>query len=84
MAIRTIKQLRETPDETLIAEHDQSVGQFNPTAHYYREELSRRAQEKQAESMAKYTRDIWLLTIVVTIATIINLVVAAILLFRPQ
>jgi hypothetical protein len=88
---RTLAELRATTDETLIAEHDAKAPQVEESLNYYLEELARRHQNRQTEAMLGYTeamlghtriikRLTWAvtgLTVVVTIATLINVWIAA-------
>lgn len=81
MSVPKIKELRELPDEALIAAHDKQAEHVQPGISYYLDELARRNQSRQTETMLRYTKYIVWMTAVVTAATIINLVIAY-LLFR--
>ena len=63
-------------DEDLIAAHDAIAAQVSPGVKYYLEELKRRDEQRATESMLAYTLQIKWLTIIVTIATVINLMIA--------
>lgn len=47
---RTIKDLQATPDETLIAEHDQRATNTVAGTAYYLEELDRRSRERSTKA----------------------------------
>lgn len=69
----TINQLRSMTDEELIIEHDKTSKGTLMGVSYYLEELSRRTNERLSTSMLNYTKAITILTIVITIATFINI-----------
>lgn len=73
---RTLEQLRKMSTQELVTEHDRIAKSTQVGISYYLEELSRRERDKQTETMLSYTKAILLLTVVVTIATILNVVVA--------
>lgn len=75
MVAPKIAQLRRMSDDDLIAKHDEAVDKVGsePGVSYYLEELARRGQVRQADDMLGYTRRMDRMTLVVTIATIINL-----------
>lgn len=82
MAYR-LKELREMTDEQLIAEHDDvAQGTASLGVNYYLDELKRREQNKQTESMLAYTRRMLWLTVFVAICTVVNVVAALIPLCR--
>jgi hypothetical protein len=72
MATRGIAELRKTPDEKLIEEHDDKAKTTEPTVDYYLWELRRREAACQERKMVRLTQIIAFLTAVVTVATIIN------------
>ncbi len=76
-----IAELRQMRDDELIAEHDKITTSTQPGVSYYIDELARRDQSRQTEAMLRYTRWIGWLTLTVTIATFVNVVIAF-LLFR--
>ena len=80
--VRTIEQLRAVSDEELIKEHDAGVEYVNVGLNYYREELARRDQDRQTQKMLDYTKQLWILTIIVTIATVLSLAISLIALFH--
>ena len=78
MAVPTIATLRTMSDEQLIQEHDKIAIHVVPGISYYLDELSRRKFERQNDAMLSYTKSIKFMTCVVTIATLINLIIALI------
>jgi hypothetical protein len=76
MGAPKIAELRKMSDDGLIAAHDQIADQGQPGVSYYLGELARRDQVRQAEQMLGYTRRIEWMTLVVTVATIVNVVIA--------
>jgi hypothetical protein len=76
MGAPKIAELRRMSDDAVIAAHDQISEQGQPGVSYYLDELARRGQLRQDEAMLRYTRHIDWMTFVMTIATIINVVVA--------
>jgi hypothetical protein len=72
----SIEDLRDMSDDELIRAHDrlakntQAVG-----VNYYLEELARRRSDRQQTTMIRLTWAIAAMTLVVTIATIVNLMV---------
>ena len=69
------KYLREKKIEELITEHDKSAPSTIPGVDYYLTEIFRKDQEKQTDRMLTYTKWIFGFTIVMTIATIVNLII---------
>ncbi|MEA2573358.1 MAG: hypothetical protein QOH93_656 [Chloroflexia bacterium] len=68
----TLKDLRALPDEELIRRHDEHAqSTVVGTAHYLRE-LERRDQDRQTQAMVNLTRWITLMTLIILIATIVN------------
>ena len=68
--------LREMSDDAVIAVHDQTADQSQPGVSYYLNEMARRDQVRQGEVMLACTRQIRWMTLVMTVATIINVVIA--------
>lgn len=48
--VRTIAQLRDTPDDILIKEHDERALNTSVGTGYYEEELDRRSRERSAKA----------------------------------
>jgi hypothetical protein len=72
---RSIRKLRDTPDEEFIRDHDVLAEGTVASVHYYLNELARRESARQQATMIKLTCAIATITLVVTIATIVNLIV---------
>ena len=72
----TMAELIRLSDEQLIAAYDVAIEQTIVGADYYLEELRNRSQVRVAAAVEKFTRWIFGLTLVVTLATIVNVVVA--------
>lgn len=81
-----LSKLRSLSDEELIREHDEYVTTHTgiyTDVRYYLDELARRESSAQQGAMLGYTKQIRCMTVIVTIATIVNVIIAAALLFRP-
>ena len=71
----TLKELRDLKDEQIIAEHDRKAhGTTSVDIDYYLNELQRREQNRQTETIVKYTRRMLWLTVSVAILTAINVI----------
>jgi hypothetical protein len=81
----TIAQLQTLPDEELIKQHDAIIATHNIVVgvQYFLDELRRRESSRQQETMLAYTRQIRVMTVIVTVATIVNVLVAVALLYHP-
>ena len=75
---RTWAELKELPDEELIKEHDELAKSTQVGTNYYLAELRHRNLKIYSETMLRYTKQVKLMTIVITVATIINVVVLAV------
>ncbi len=85
-----LKELRAKSDEEIIALHDNLAQSTSEGVNFYLNELTRRDQSRQTEAMLSYTKELLLytkemssytrritwMTGIVTLATIINLVIA--------
>jgi len=71
-----IAELRKMSDDEVIAAHDREAEQGQPGVSYYLDELARRGQARQTEEMLRHTRRIGWMTLVTTVATIINVIIA--------
>ena len=76
MTVPKYADLRKMPDDGLIAAHDRIADIIQPGISYYLDELSRRGQVRQAEEMLAYTRQIRWMTVAMTVATIVNVLIA--------
>ena len=78
----TVAKLREISDDELVRLHDaHAKNTVVGTAHYLAE-LGRRDQQRATDAMLRYTRQMTRMTVVITIATIINLILIAVTLVR--
>lgn len=84
-----LKELRAKSDEEIITLHDQIAKLDDQIAkhaiekvHYYLNELTRRDQSRQTEAILSYTRRITWMTGIVVLATILNLVITFLLLYK--
>ena len=78
----TISQLRSISDEELIRLHDYKAQSTEVGTNHYLTELHRRDQNRATDAMLRYTKQLTWMTIVITIATIINTILVGITLFR--
>jgi hypothetical protein len=83
MSSPTIQELRQMPDGELIRRHDELAKNANTGTAYYLDELARRQQSSQNDIMLRYTRQMldytgqikwW--TVIILLATLIQLGVA--------
>ncbi len=79
----SLKELRAMSDDQLIEKHDALAKDTGVGTQHFLDEVARREQSRQTETMLSYTRWITWMTIIVTLATSVNLVIAY-LLFRKQ
>lgn len=80
--VRKISELRETPDDVLIAEHDAEAGHTFAGTGYYVEELERRSRERSSErSHELAVRAFWLAvaTSVLSLVAVVISVLALVL-----
>lgn len=80
----SLRELRKVSEEELIAAHDSIAKTTAPGINYYLDELARREQGKQTAAILEYTKWLTLMTIVITIATIINVGILVYSLFKPS
>ncbi|MHC4872691.1 MAG: hypothetical protein ACYTFY_12685 [Planctomycetota bacterium] len=67
------EDLKLLSDEELIKDYDLRADKTIVGINYYLEELRHRDIDRQTSAMLEYTKEIKYMTIVVTIATIINI-----------
>jgi hypothetical protein len=72
---RSIRELRDASDDELIRNHDMLARNTSVGVNYYLDELARRESARQQATMIRLTWAIAAMTLVVTIATIVNLIV---------
>lgn len=68
----TLRELRSLPDEELVRRHDELAGSTVVGTKHYLDELHRRDQMRMTHAMLTYTRWIMVMTLVMTIATLVN------------
>lgn len=78
----SLSELRSMPEEKLIAQYDKKAESTDPGVNYYLAELARRDQDRQTQAMLRYTHWITVMTVIMTIATVVNLGVAFLLIFK--
>ncbi|MGJ8586716.1 MAG: hypothetical protein ACSHXW_01055 [Yoonia sp.] len=71
MAI-SVKELKELTEADLIDRHDKAGQHTQVGVNYYLEELRSREITSYAKKMDRFTRGIFWMTLIVTIATCIN------------
>ena len=76
----SLHELRKLPDDEVVRRYDAEAKTTVVGTQYYQDELNRRYQERQTVSMLRFTRWITVMTGVVTVATIVNVVLATVLL----
>ena len=69
---RSWATLQRLSDDELVAEHDESARVTQIGTAYYLDELRHRRQGRVASRVEKFTQVILWLTVVVTVATIVN------------
>lgn len=72
----SIKELRDISYEKLIEKHDSHAKSTVVGVDFYLKEISRRDQEMQTKAMLRYTKWITLMTLIMTVSTIINVIIA--------
>jgi hypothetical protein len=72
----SLAELRAMSDQELVRMHDDTKKKQHVGIEYFREELARRDRDRQTRAMLRYTRWITVMTVVMTIATIINVLLA--------
>lgn len=75
MAI-TFEELRRVTLEGLVQLYDNEATHHSPGVDFYRQEIFRREQEQQANVMRRCTLWITVMTLVMTVATIVNVWIA--------
>lgn len=89
MSAYTMNELQSMSDEKLIEGHDVIAKNTQLSLDYYLREFDRRRQIRQSEmmlsytqTMVLYTRQLRTMTIVIAAATIVNLAVTMLFIFR--
>lgn len=76
--VRTIAELRETPDDVLIAEHDAHAVNTSVGTGYYADELERRSRERATEAANRLARAAFWLSVVNAVLALAAAVVAVV------
>ena len=76
MIARTWAELKNLSEDELIAEHDDLAGHTDVGLNFYLEELRYRHHARVASKLEGFTKWILWLTVVVTLATVVNVAVA--------
>ena len=69
-------ELRELTDDELIEKYDQTARNTQVGLRHWADELNRRSQKRQTDSMLRLTRSINRMTVVITVATVMNVTIA--------
>jgi hypothetical protein len=72
---RTWAELQQSSDIELITEHDKEAQNVRPPLSYYLEEMRFRHLNRHSETILKYTKHVKWMTVIITFATIINVIV---------
>ena len=73
----SLKNIEAMSDDEVIAGIRRETEHLQPNFNYYFNEYVRRGQDRQAQAMLDYTKWITIMTGVVTLATIVNVGIAA-------
>ena len=77
MQALSLYELRNLSDDELARRHDEQAMTTGVGVDYCLDEINRRHQERQTNSMVRYTKWITVMTLVVTVATLTNVGLAA-------
>lgn len=69
----SLSDLRNLTDDELVEKHDAQAKTTVVGIQYYLDELSRRYQERQTNSMLRFTKWITVMTVIITVATLANI-----------
>ena len=72
----SVKDLRAFSDEELIERHDNQANSTQVDVNYYLQEIARRDQDRQTKAMLSFTKWITIMTVTIMIFTIVNAVIA--------
>ncbi len=75
MMAKNLKELKSMTDEDLIAAYDQEAMRTNVGISFYLEELRYRETSRINRKVVRLTKWVTVLTVVITIATILNVAV---------
>ena len=68
--------LQNLTNDELVKRHDEQAKTTVVGTQYYQDELNRRSQDRQTRAMLRFTKWIMGMTAAVTVATIVNVVIA--------
>ncbi len=77
MMAKSLSELRALTDDEVIERHDRQAQKTHVGLNYWEDELNRRYQQRHTEAMHRYTKWITVMTLVVTVATLVNVGIAA-------
>ncbi len=77
MMAKSLAELRALTDDELIERHDRQAQKTHVGLNYWEDELNRRYQERHSGAMHRYTQWVTLMTAIVTVATLVNVGIAA-------
>ncbi len=72
----TYRELRELSDDKVVDMYDAEAERVGISLNFLRGELLRREQANQSATIAKLTWWITFMTVVVTVATVVNVIIA--------
>ena len=75
----SMHNLRSLSDDELINLYDEQARRTDVGIDHYLDELNRRPQDRQTDSMLRFTRSITVMTIVVTVATLVNVALSGLM-----
>ena len=78
----SLAQLRAMSDDEIVRLYDKQASNTVVGINYWTEELNRRSQQRQTDSMLGLTKWITLMTVIITIATLVNVGIAVTMLTR--
>ena len=82
MQALSLNELQNLSDDELVRRHDEQAKTTGVGVDYCLDEINRRHQERQTASMLGFTKWITFMTVVVTVATLANVVLATVNLVR--
>ena len=74
----SLRELRSLSDDEIVKRYDEQAKTTAVGTGYFEDELNRRFQERQTNAMLRLTKWIGCMTFVVTVATLVNVILAAI------
>jgi hypothetical protein len=74
--VRKIRDLRQTPDEVLIAEHDELAVRTSVGTDYYMDELERRSRERSADESHRLAKRSFALAVTTSVLSIVAVIVS--------